>query len=220
MSNNDTIDEDGKATLLTVPTFDRQFARFSAIAERDVGDGNYNRTKWMQQKQPLETWMNMFLDGIDIKNGVAVPYARTPTELAPVLLVAVGERDGVPNHVRTTEMQMVAVPGSNRKELTKVQVDRGEWAMVPDSMASNRLARTAVYRHGWGVRRDVIHVQLVEWVWLANEHASGASAYTGAEALYNTILERHGADPKFCEAAGIPLRTIEKKQPEGRTVRA
>ncbi len=220
MSNaNDTLDEDQRAAFLALPNFDRQFARFSTVMERDLANGTYCRTKWLQAGQPWSTWANVWLDGIGIQNGISVPYSHAPIELPDVLLVGVGERDGTPNHVRTTETKLVAVPGSNRKELAKVNVDRGAWALVPDKMESARLARTAVYRHGWGVRRDTIHVQLVEWAWLAAEVASGASTYTGAEALHASILERFAADPAFRAAAGLSPVTIEKKQPEGRTAR-
>ncbi len=219
MSKNDTLDEDQQATLLALPNFDRQFARFSKVMEADVASGNYNRTKWQQRRQPFETWANIFLDGIGIQNGISVPYARQPIELPPVLLVGVGERDGVPNHVRTREMKDVAIPGSNRVERTKVQRDRGPWALVPDSMVSDRLARITVYQRGWGVRRDTIHVELVEWKWLEAEIASGASAYEGAEALYNSILERHGADPAFRAAAGLPPLVTEAKPEKTKDVR-
>ncbi len=207
------FDPDKMEATMALPTGARQMARAAEMLAEAKASGRWTTTAALRLGEPWRTWFHMIEDGIGLTgNNTAVPFAQTPHELPPILLVGVAKTLGAgeTNRVAPSVRQSVPVAGSDRMVVEKVNQNMGEFALVENSMPE-RAARVHLFRRGYGIRRDILHVEVVEWRWLERMISSGDVPIHGAKELHAAILDRHGTDPKFRAAAGLaPLITETK----------
>jgi hypothetical protein len=180
--------------LGAIPSAAKQREEVKRIVLDAISAGTFTYTELLSAPEPWRTMALEALDGVTVQgsrpsyNGQGVQdWNGRPFRLIHV------KPDG---RIKVPVERNVHVPGSSVTKPERVWEDVGNIADVYDH-PHNRQARQLLFAKGWPVRQTISNGnaigEIVEWEWLQQAVAMGASARPGVVEMFEDIKNRMDA---------------------------
>ena len=210
--------------ILSLATQGAQREAVKAELSEAIRNATFTYTELLSAKEPLRTMALEILDGVTVNQSIPT-YGGGAVETwdnRPFRLVHVD-----PNgRIKAPIMKDVRIPGARSTKQEKHWEDLGNIADVFD-YPHDRRARYLLRTKGWPVMQTITNGNavgtIVEWEWLVQEAALGASARPGCVELYDDVAKRieawEASAAATAEAAAATKKAAKKQTQPGGDVR-